>query len=108
MENKEFEVGKFYRVHLYPTYGTPDKGIPGMVVRKLKKKIVFEYLTSLSGVLRKATVERRLIASSEGYRGVEEAVATGKWNSIGITEATDICAKPSRWDLVRGNEASGN
>ena len=108
MENKEFEVGKFYRVHLYPTYGMSDKGIPGMVVRKLKKKVVFEYLSCFGGELHKMTVERRLISASEGFHGVEEAVATGKWNSIGITEATDICDKPSRWDLVRGNEASGN
>ena len=100
MENKEFEVGKFYRVHIYPTYGTPDKGIPGMVVRKLKKKIVFEYLTRFDGVLRKSTVERRLIAASGGFHGVEEAVATGAWNNIGMAEATDICAKPSVWDSV--------
>ena len=108
MENKEFEVGKFYRVHLYPTYGMSDKGIPGMVVRKLKRKIVFEYLSNRGGVLHTETVERRLVAASESFHGVEEATGFGKWNSIGITEATDICVKPSRWDLVRGNEASGN
>ena len=106
MENKEFEVGKFYRVHLYPTYGSPDKGIPGMVVRKLKRKIVFEYLSNRGGVLHTETVERRLVVASESFHGVEEATGFGKWNCIATTEATDICDKPSRWDLVRGNEAS--
>ena len=96
MESKEFEIGKFYRVHLYPTYGTPSKGIPGMVVRKLKRKIVFEYLARYDGVVRKATVERRLGTC----RGVEDASATGKWNCIAITSATDVCAKPSIWDSV--------
>ena len=96
MENKEFEIGKFYRVHIYPTYGTPDKGIPGMVVRKLKKKIVFEYLTRYDGEVRKATVERRLGT----FRGAEEAYATGKWNCIAMTASTDVCVKPSIWDGV--------
>lgn len=96
MENKKFEVGKFYRVHLYPTYGCPGKGIPGMVVRKLKRKIVFEYLIRYGGELCKDTVERRLGT----YRGVEDASATEMWNGIAITLATHVCAKPSNWDSV--------
>ena len=106
MDNKEFKVGKFYRVHPYPTYACPDKGIPGMVVRKLKRKIVFRYLSNVGGVLHTETVERRLVAASESFHGVEEATGFGKWNCIATTEATDICDEPSRWDLVRGNEAS--
>ena len=96
MENKKFEVGKFYRVHLYPTYGCPGKGIPGMVVRKLKRKIVFEYLIRYGGELCKDTVERRLGT----YRGVEDASPTEMWSGIAITLATHICAKPSIWDSV--------
>ena len=53
-----------------------------------------------------AAAERRLVAASESFHGVEEGTGCGKWNCIATTEATDICDKPSRWDLVRGNEAS--
>ena len=102
MECKEFEVGKFYSVRLYPTYGTPSRGCPAMVIRKTKTKIVFSYLRrDFEGRLRKGTVERRLVHADKTGRGIEEAWSRGKWDAIPPTNASEVRAKPQAWDEVK-------
>lgn len=97
MEKAEFEVGKFYVVHPFPTYGVRRRGIAAMVLRRTKTKVVFAYLSRNEEGLRKAKVERRVLKMNDG---VEEATGYGKWDSIVPTKATQVCAKPSAWDGV--------
>ena len=97
MGNAEFEVGRFYAVHPFPTYSVRTRGIAAMVVRRTKTKVVFAYLSRNEEGLHKAKVERRVVKMNDG---VEEAVGYGKWDSITPTKATQVCAKPSAWDAV--------
>ena len=98
MENKEFEVGKFYRLHLYPSYGTHDNGVPAMAVRKTKTKIVFKYIDRSFGGVCKLTTDRRLVPSIDGR--CEGARVSERWSGIHMTLATELCDKPSNWDVV--------
>lgn len=98
MENKEFEVGKFYRLHLYPSYGTHGNGVPAMAVRKTKTKIVFKYIHRSVGDVCKLTADRRLVPASEG--GCEAARARERWSGIPMTLSTEVCGKPRNWDVV--------
>lgn len=98
MKSDKFEVGKFYRVHLRPAYDPKAKGIPAMVVRMTKTKIVFEYLYRSKEGVSKELVDRRLAPASTD-KG-EEAYEPGTWSCIRITTPADICEKPSAWDSV--------
>ena len=97
MENAEFEVGKFYVVHPFPTYGVRSRGIAAKVVRRTRTKVVFAYLSRNDEGLHKAKVERRVQKMNDG---VEVATCYGMWDSIVPTKATQVCAKPSAWDAV--------
>ena len=97
MGKAEFEVGKFYVVHPFPTYGVRRRGVAAMVLRRTMTKVVFVYLSRNEEGLRKAKVERRVLKMNDG---VEEATGYGKWDSIVPTKATQVCAKPSVWDTV--------
>lgn len=101
MEITEFEVGKFYGVQIYPSYGERGKRVAAMAVRKTKTKIVFEYITrSYEGAVIKCKVERRLIRAEQTQKGIEEARPCGKWSGISSTDAREVCGKPTIWDSV--------
>ena len=102
--NTVFEVGKFYLCRTLPVYpGSQVKYTPHLVVRKTKKKIVFErLLKSFDGRIRKDQDSFHL----DHYRdGSETACKTDRWSMIPTIRPDKPCEKPAIWDTVGDGNA---
>lgn len=99
---KDFEVGKFYKLNVIPSYGkSPVRFVSALCTRALKRKIEFQYIyIDEKGEKHKAKVERGL------YKATEHSPASTysyeKWSMIYQTTADMEAKKPSMWDEVQG------
>lgn len=103
MENtnaKIFEVGKFYRFCSEPVYGgVGRRDVPHLVVRKTKKKIVFQHLyRGYDGKIKKYESSFRL---SSLENGTEIAYSPEKFSMIPMMTPDNPCEKPQIWDTIQ-------
>ena len=94
--NKDFEVGKFYILHVSPF---SMRSVAALCTRVLKRKIDFQYLSrNEKGEFSKVKISRSLTKASEHRHAC--AYVSDPWSGIASTFANMEANKPSMWDTA--------
>ncbi len=100
--NGGFEVGKFYRVQVFPTYG--DASVVKVAARCSKagkRSVVFDYILKSDGVRKISSVHRSVRGLCDGS---SEAFVSYKYSGISPTNSVkDACEMPKVWEQFVGN-----
>lgn len=95
-----FEVGKFYRVHVFPLYVDPGVKVAARCSKAGKRSVVFDYIVETGGERKIASVHRSVSALCDGS---SDAFVSYKYSGISSTNSVkDACEMPKVWEQFIG------